>query len=96
MPVNTCEYCGTIFPGRSTARFCNRDCYRKKIAEDAARRPQVRIDEPKPDSCDYNVGVQCFPVGDCRKCGWNPDVAQERSDRILAELLGREVETDAE
>ena len=94
MAVNTCEYCGTIFPGRSRARFCNRDCYRKKRAEDAANRPQARDFESSPDDCDFNAGVRCDSVGECGKCGWNPDVAQERSIRILAKLLGVEVTAD--
>ena len=91
MPVNTCVYCGTVFPGRKNAKYCNVDCYRRKQAEEVAAKPRLSQQTLQMDSCQFNEGVSCFPVGDCDKCGWNPDVAQKRFDRILAKILGVEV-----
>lgn len=91
MPLVQCTYCGTSFPGRSTAKFCSRQCYLKNGADNAAARQQAAWKAiPKLYSCEFNEGVSCFPVGDCQKCGWNPNVAQKRLERILAKLLGAE------
>ena len=32
--------------------------------------------------CPNNEGVYCAHTADCETCGWNPDVAQERTERI--------------
>ena len=32
--------------------------------------------------CPYNEGVMCAHTADCATCGWNPDVAEERTADI--------------
>ena len=91
MALITCAYCGTLFPGRSNAKYCNQDCYRKARGEGLAEIPRMELKE-----CRFTDGVICEPEGDCSKCGWNPMVAQKRLDGILAGLLGVEVKSDGD
>lgn len=35
--------------------------------------------------CPHNRGVSC-ENRDCCRCGWNPEVAEKRTERILAGL----------
>lgn len=38
------------------------------------------------NSCKFNEGVDCFPLGrKCERCGWNPVVAQARLKKICKE-----------
>ena len=42
-------------------------------------------------TCPYNEGCQCTSyqrVG-CYRCGWNPKVAQKRSEKILGKMEGK-------
>lgn len=41
---------------------------------------------PKPVPCPHNEWVFCFHTADCEKCGWNPDVAEARTEAIREEL----------
>ena len=95
MPIIYCTYCGDSFQGKRDAKFCCIDCYKKQRWQDAAKRrsqqkAKWQLDGPGLDACVFNEGVACFPAGDCKKCGWNPAVAQKRLERILAKLLGVE------
>lgn len=87
MPVICCAWCGTPFPGRGRSKYCNLDCYRKARKENISNPKHVEV---CLNACQYNEGVYCFPIGGCSKCGWNPEVARKRSERIEAELLGAE------
>jgi hypothetical protein len=40
--------------------------------------------------CPHNGGVACTDKRNCDKCGWNPIVAEERTERIKQELEERE------
>ena len=33
---------------------------------------------PRHDDCIYNDGIQCEKHEACRKCGWNPQTAEQR------------------
>lgn len=95
MPIVYCEYCGTAFAAqRSSAKYCNWDCYSKSRLQDPDNPPRLKQDELDMRLCPYNDGVLCFPVGDCGKCGWNPKVAEARLVRIRAQLFGQEVSAD--
>ena len=39
-----------------------------------------------PEQCPKNEGVICLDTSKCESCGWNDEVAAERSIRILAEM----------
>jgi hypothetical protein len=45
--------------------------------------------KPKDERCPFNEGVVCPVQLFCEKCGWNPEVAKERKNRILQELKKR-------
>lgn len=34
------------------------------------------------EKCKYNHEVNCDGCKECKKCGWNPDVAKERKKEI--------------
>lgn len=44
---------------------------------------------PKPVPCPHNERVLCSNTADCETCGWNPDVAEARTEAIR-EVLGIE------
>lgn len=43
----------------------------------------------KPD-CPFNAMLDCPPgeAHNCKKCGWNPKVAEERLERVKQIFLG--------
>lgn len=41
---------------------------------------------PKPETCPHNEWVMCYHTADCEACGWNPDVAEERTKAIREEM----------
>ena len=41
------------------------------------------------DYCPRNEAVVCEEKNQCHRCGWNPEVAEERSKRIREELRKR-------
>lgn len=79
----TCAHCGKVVKVKckfQVQRFCNKSCavsYRNKL----------RLG-PKGESCIYEpVGVICERQV-CSKCGWNPEVAQARLERIIGGTNG--------
>ena len=38
--------------------------------------------------CRYNLSVSCTEKDKCQKCGWNPDVEEERKLKTKARLYG--------
>lgn len=76
--VVKCEMCGTLFTtNRKDARFCSMSCANKR---------------GKPWSnprCPHNVGVvcECIKNEKCASCGWNPVVAQQRSNLLHQKLM---------
>lgn len=40
-------------------------------------------------TCPFNEGVVCTVQLFCDRCGWNPKVAEERTERILKQLKKR-------
>ena len=91
MPILNCAWCGDVFAAKSkTAKYCNISCYNKARAERYYSNSRLQREQMDLDSCQYNSGVSCVPMGDCSKCGWNPEVARKRFERILARLLGAE------
>lgn len=42
-----------------------------------------RYPNPKPVPCPNNEGVACLKSNTCAGCGWNPKVAQVRTDQII-------------
>lgn len=74
-----CKCCGNEFTAKSEYRkYCNAECYEK----------YYRIKkEPLPAGalCRFNKGVVCEKCS-CESCGWNPEVAEKRNDKIRAEM----------
>lgn len=52
--------------------------------------------EPKAkrpsDACKYNNHVVCPKHDKCRKCGWNPKVAERRLDLFFERIMTEEPE----
>lgn len=44
--------------------------------------------QPKgPYQCPHNEACRCY-VKECHKCGWHPNVAKARAERVQKEALG--------
>lgn len=53
---------------------------------------------PSIPSCMYNSGVDCDEQdipNKCKKCGWNPDVANQRKFELRMKLEGLYIEKEA-
>lgn len=73
-----CKVCKKPLPvGRRTlcSDRCTNIAYSIQRARD--RDADVESDEFLP-SCKFNRGVICMEQETCEKCGWNPEVAEER------------------
>jgi hypothetical protein len=44
-------------------------------------------------SCKFNVWIQCGECTGCEKCGWNPDVAKLRKQRIYEKMKAETIRT---
>ena len=42
--------------------------------------------KPEPPTCPHNDGVVCSGDSPCDHCGWKPDVAKARLERICKKL----------
>ena len=74
--VKSCENCGKQFETNyEHTRYCGYFCYCQ-----AKRR---RTKEARDNChCPHNTEVICLDKK-CEACGWNPEVAQRRLDKIL-------------
>lgn len=84
-----CEYCG-IPVHQQYHRFCSKSC----AAKARCGTPKVEVDDSidwkKVNGryrCPYQRFVSCTDR-DCANCGWNPEVAAKRSEKILKKLRG--------
>ena len=81
--LKPCARCGTLFlPNKNTQNFCSKNCrenayYHEKIAKDKA--------VPVELGCPHNEHLVC-EVHNCSQCGWNPEVAQARLEKIVAKM----------
>lgn len=74
--VKSCENCGKQFESTSFhARYCSCHCSNKARA---GRRRELK----KEQMCPHNNYVTCNNH-ECGSCGWNPEVAQKRMDKVL-------------
>ena len=75
-----CLVCGATFlSSENDARYCGRRCY----AIDRFGSYGKPKRKPKPvKQCPHNTACQCSDMK-CDRCGWNPKVAQMRSEEIL-------------
>jgi hypothetical protein len=86
MGMFVCEECGVEFRDdrRKDRRFCSERCsaryYTRKY------RGVIKAAQPKEVPCHHNEAVFCTEPKRCGACGWNPDVAMARQDRILKRL----------
>ena len=77
--IATCDVCGTVFStNRDDKIRCSRRC--ANIAANRAKRKRMKTNT---DSCPHNEHLVC-EVHNCSQCGWNPEVAQARLERIVA------------
>ena len=74
----TCVNCGKVVKVQrkwQLKTFCSKSCA-------VAYRYKVKY-EQQGGSCIYHpVGVICYRQ-ECSKCGWNPEVAQARLEKIM-------------
>lgn len=76
-----CNNCGTEFwTRRKSAKYCSHFCANQKTSGE----------KMNYERCPHNEAVCCY-IHKCRSCGWNPRVAQERTDRLRKELAARGV-----
>jgi hypothetical protein len=79
-----CEYCGKTFTMRDiyhNQRFCSKSCAAKGRCEGNFDKYQNWKKDGSLWQCPYNEGVHCQSRV-CHRCGWNPEVAQMRSEKI--------------
>lgn len=70
-----CENCGKEFESRVyNAKHCCRRC--------ANQRHKANRQAPRTFQCPHNHEVTC-EKRQCDCCGWNPDVAQRRMDKLM-------------
>ena len=52
---------------------------------------KVQKNQRGVETCQYNVGCRCdsWQRAMCHRCGWNPKVAQKRSEKILGKMEGK-------
>lgn len=96
-----CEYCGKTMlleSSKSKKRFCNRSCanlsaYEVDTDMDYAwERLQGRLWK-----CRYvDSGEIACRVRRCSKCGWNPEVAEARTETIRQRYLAQAAEGTTE
>lgn len=87
-----CFYCGNKITAKYKSKlpvFCSPKC---SAASRAAGYNPGDFENPVKDVsgayiCPHNVYVGCFDL-ECQSCGWNPEVAKSRLNRIIAELRG--------
>ena len=76
----TCEYCGKVVEverKRQVQRFCNKSCA-------ASYGNKLRVgNNPVPGECIYQPETIICDKRICSKCGWNPEVAKARLDKIM-------------
>lgn len=86
----TCAVCGKV--KQVTRRdyvgtYCSRSCAAKARE---AKKETVRL-KSTGGRCVYNpIGVNCDFL-ECENCGWNPEVAQARLERIMEGMNERTV-----
>jgi hypothetical protein len=68
-----CLICGTVYEAhRSDGKYCSISCANR------ARNPKASTYH----KCPYQENLECTAMK-CHKCGWNPEVAKARLDKIL-------------
>lgn len=73
-----CENCGNEFESRAcNAKYCSRRC--------ANQRHEENRKAPRTFRCPHNREVTC-EKRQCDSCGWNPDVAQRRMDKLMGRV----------
>lgn len=76
---NICQECGRPFSGHGGRKYCSDHCY--NIHHYRLRKAKLAAAPAKV--CPYNEGVNCPGGSSCEKCGWNPEVAKERTAAFL-------------
>lgn len=81
-----CAFCGNPVHA-SYYRYCSRACAAR------ARAGGIKVEMPVKElreglyRCPHQTNVFCTDR-DCIRCGWNPEVAAKRSEKILKKLRG--------
>lgn len=79
-----CEYCGKEFTGGVAGRiyrFCGKSCATKAQFDGAYDKTLDWERDGYLWKCPYNNGVHCRNRV-CDRCGWNPEVRNERNEKI--------------
>lgn len=78
--IVTCECCGEKFETRAkNAKYCSHYCANQRYYERRVKKKK----ENKEPRCPNNRWVVCDNQCNCANCGWNPEVAQQRMDKVL-------------
>ena len=86
MAVYVCEVCGAEFQDDTLRyrRFCSKNCSNKAHVQRYRDREYNKPPEEVP--CHYNETVFCTNTKLCNSCGWNPEVAEARREKILKRM----------
>ena len=72
MKKHVCQNCGKEIP--VDRKYCSSKCNKAYKRRESYKQSH--------ELCLYNDSVECGQKR-CSKCGWNPDVMQNRIDRIV-------------
>ena len=78
-----CKCCGKEIVAKSVYRmFCDSKCYEKFRWQRIKHTAQNSSTERSLE-CRFGIpGIECWKKN-CSKCGWNPEVAAQRLEKIL-------------
>lgn len=79
-----CNYCGKKFTGGNPSLvylFCSKSCAARGKYEGKFDKSLNWEKEGYLWKCPYNDGAHCRSRV-CDRCGWNPEVAKKRSEKI--------------
>lgn len=85
--IKSCLYCGEEFvTDNNGRRYCCKTCANRG-GEKAIEDYDPTLDWEKTSEegkwmCPYSMGVACS-ARKCSTCGWNPEVAEARNQKIL-------------
>ncbi len=85
-------FSGTADCSAHYSRYCSGEYHRCHVATLLNRIYRRYDDSP----CPNNAGVECLHKDGCARCGWNPEVAQQRLQAFLSQFSMQPGRADTE